>query len=42
MIARYRRFCQRFGLNYLWGLLHYAAGVASGSFLTGFMVGLFH
>jgi hypothetical protein len=41
MIARYRSFCQRYALNYAWGLLHYAAGVASGSFLTGFMVGLF-
>jgi hypothetical protein len=38
MIART---AARFGLNYVWGLANFTAGVVVGAFVAGFTVGLF-
>lgn len=37
MIARTAK---RFGLNYLWGLANFAAGVVGGALVAGFTAGL--
>ena len=35
-----KRFCLKAGLNYVWGLVNFAAGVAAGAGVAGFTLGL--
>lgn len=35
-----RTLAAKLGANYIWGLINFALGVASGAFLAGFIIGV--